>query len=88
MVKQERNGQSMQNRREFFEKRNKILEYPAGIWAKQKIMKQVPGGLCFFVEVVYNKIAVTLRLLVCFAQRSTKKWQYLECFLEPYWVCG
>lgn|GEM_PF-6589373 len=44
-------------------------------------------GLCFFVEVVYNKIAVTLCLLVCFVQQLTKKWQYLECFLEPYWVC-
>ena len=43
------------------EKFNKLLEYPRVIWAKQKIMKQIQIGLCFFVEVVYNKIAVIVR---------------------------
>ena len=69
MVKRNSTVQCAQNICEFFEKRNKILEYPAGLWAKQKIIKQVRAGLCFFVEVVYNKIAVTmLRLcLLCTA---------------------
>ena len=42
------------------EKFNKFLEYPRVIWAKQKIMKQIQIGLCFFVEVVYNRIVINL----------------------------
>ncbi|EDP19803.1 hypothetical protein FAEPRAM212_02585 [Faecalibacterium prausnitzii M21/2] len=42
------------------EKFNKLLEYPRVIWAKQKIMKQIQIGLCFFVEVVYNRIVINL----------------------------
>ena len=38
----------------------KLLDYPRVFWAKQKIMKQIQIGLCFFVEVVYNRMVINL----------------------------
>ena len=61
------------------EKEIKILEYPARKWAKQKIIKQHQAGLCFFVKVVYNKIAVVVRHCLLHGCSSF----YGECFQEP-----
>ena len=61
------------------EKEIKILEYPARKWAKQKIIKQHQVGLCFFVKVVYNKIAVRVRPYGPCTSGSF----YGKCFQEP-----
>ena len=61
------------------EKEIKILEYPARKWAKQKIIKQHQTGLCFFVKVVYNKIAVRVRPYGSCTSGSF----YGKCFQEP-----
>ena len=48
-------------------------------WAKQKIIKQHQTGLCFFVKVVYNKIAVRVRPY----GPCTSSSFYGKCFQEP-----
>jgi hypothetical protein len=60
----------------FFLKRDKIGGYSKRNWAKQKIIDERALGLCFLLEVVYNKIAVSVPTgcELCTARRN----KYLE----------